>query len=114
MDEQYEPNYTGFVVIGAGLPRTGTMSLKSALGRLLNGPCYHMLDVSSGNEVDLLHWEKAVAGGRFSKEEWISLLEKRGFRSGVDFPIAHFYKYECLCINTIYAFLIKLYQGYFI
>ena len=75
------------------MARTGTMSLKSALGRLLNGPCYHMLNVSSGNEVDLIHWEKAVAGEIFTKEDWIQFLQGRGFRSGVDFPIAHFYKY---------------------
>jgi hypothetical protein len=38
-------NYDGFVVIGAGLPRTGTMSLRSALGILLNGACHHMFSV---------------------------------------------------------------------
>jgi hypothetical protein len=32
-------------VIGAGLGRTGTNSLKLALERLLGGPCYHMLEV---------------------------------------------------------------------
>ena len=32
-----EPNYSGFVVFGAGLPRTGTMSLRAALGQLLQG-----------------------------------------------------------------------------
>ena len=29
-----KPNYSGFVVIGAGLPRTGTMSLRAALGQV--------------------------------------------------------------------------------
>ncbi len=28
------PNYEGFVVIGAGLPRTGTTSLRDALGQV--------------------------------------------------------------------------------
>ena len=32
-------------VVGAGLGRTGTTSLKEALGLLLGGPCYHMLEV---------------------------------------------------------------------
>ena len=32
-------------VIGAGIGRTGTMSLKLALERLLGGPCYHMVEV---------------------------------------------------------------------
>ena len=80
------------MVIGAGLPRTGTMSMRAALGKLLNGPCYHMLNVASGNDVDFQHWEKAISGKNFSKEDWIDLLQNRGFRSGVDFPIALFYK----------------------
>jgi hypothetical protein len=32
----------GVQVIGAGLPRTGTMSLKYAIEHLLGGSCYHM------------------------------------------------------------------------
>ena len=32
-------------VVGAGLGRTGTNSLKLALERLLGGPCYHMVEV---------------------------------------------------------------------
>lgn len=43
-------NYDGFMVIGAGLPRTGTLSLRSALGTLLNGACYHMHNVFEGAE----------------------------------------------------------------
>ena len=32
-------------VVGAGLPRTGTRSLKDALELLLGGRCYHMSEV---------------------------------------------------------------------
>jgi hypothetical protein len=32
----------GIQIIGAGLPRTGTMSLKYAIEQLLGGSCYHM------------------------------------------------------------------------
>ena len=32
-------------VVGAGLGRTGTLSLKLALEQLLGAPCYHMLEV---------------------------------------------------------------------
>ena len=32
-------------VVGAGLGRTGTHSLKLALEQLLGGPCYHMVEV---------------------------------------------------------------------
>ena len=34
-------------VIGAGLGRTGTTSLREALEQLLGGHCYHMLEVRS-------------------------------------------------------------------
>ena len=46
--EVQKKNHSGFVVIGAGLPRTGTMSLRAALGILLDGACHHMLDVGTG------------------------------------------------------------------
>ena len=32
-------------VIGAGIGRTGTNSLKVALEMLLGGPCYHMFEL---------------------------------------------------------------------
>ena len=32
-------------IVGAGLGRTGTNSLKLALEQLLGVPCYHMLEV---------------------------------------------------------------------
>ena len=35
----------GMTVIGAGLPRTGTLSLRAALKRLLGGNVYHMAEV---------------------------------------------------------------------
>ena len=36
-----KPNYSGYVLIGVGLPRTGTSSTRAALTKLLDGPCYH-------------------------------------------------------------------------
>ena len=38
-------DYPGFLVLGVGLPRTGTMSLRVALTRLLGGKCYHGIEV---------------------------------------------------------------------
>ena len=49
---QPDPNYDGFIVIGAGLPRTGTLSLQTALTQLLKGPCYHMFLVISSKKTD--------------------------------------------------------------
>ena len=40
-----EEIYVTLKVVGAGLARTGTASLKLALEHLLGGPCYDMLEV---------------------------------------------------------------------
>ena len=58
--DKQEPNYSGFVLIGAGLPRTGTMSTRAALGTLLEGQCYHMLSVAEGTKVSY-HGIKAIS-----------------------------------------------------
>ena len=88
---EQKKNYKGFVVIGAGLPRTGTTSMRSALGTLLDGSCYHMVDNVNGTKVDSDFWNKAC-DGKVTREEWIEFLEGRGYNSGVDFPISLFYK----------------------
>ncbi len=53
--------YAGPVVIGAGLPRTGTNSMMVALEKLLDGKCYHMKTVfkSSGSE-DTEFWGRLI------------------------------------------------------
>ena len=86
-----KPNYSGFVVIGAGLPRTGTMSLRAALGELLDGASYHMLDVFTGSSKDTTFWNELLDSGK-TPAEFKDFLEGSGFRSGVDFPISMFYK----------------------
>lgn len=48
--------------IGAGLPRTGTASLKSALEQLLDGPCYHMFEFFPRAEEDGALWWAAMDG----------------------------------------------------
>ena len=49
-------------VIGAGLPRTGTTSLKSALEQLLGGPCYHMFEFFPRAKQDGALWWAALDG----------------------------------------------------
>lgn len=49
-------------VIGAGLPRTGTTSLKAALEELLDGPCYHMFEFFPRAEEDWPLWWAAFDG----------------------------------------------------
>lgn len=72
-------------VIGAGLGRTGTLSLKSALERLLGGPCYHMAEVFS-HPGHIKVW-RAAARGRMP--DWPSFF--RGYRAAVDWPAASFW-----------------------
>jgi hypothetical protein len=66
-------------VIGAGMGRTGTLSLKMALEQLGLGPCYHMEEVFAHPE----HRELWVQAGQ-GKPNWDSVFE--GYQSTVDFP----------------------------
>jgi hypothetical protein len=72
-------------VVGAGLGRTGTASLKQALELLLDGRCYHMFEVSENGGHDLL-WRSAVGG---EAADWSALLE--GFTATVDWPACAFW-----------------------
>jgi hypothetical protein len=49
------------LVVGAGVPRTATRSLKDALERLLGGRCYHMTEVFQHLE-DVPTWHAATQG----------------------------------------------------
>ncbi|MHB8680862.1 MAG: sulfotransferase family protein [Acidimicrobiales bacterium] len=73
-------------VIGAGLGRTGTMSLKLALEELLGGPCYHMLAVRDRPE-DPDAWGDVYEG---KLPDWRRFFE--GYRAVVDWPAAPFWE----------------------
>ena|SRR5947209_1176281 len=73
-------------VIGAGLGRTGTNSLKLALERLLGGRCYHMLELLE-RPGDIQYWERAVAGELITWD-WL----RRDYVATVDFPAAMFWR----------------------
>ncbi len=72
-------------VVGAGLGRTGTMSLKIALERLLGAPCYHMVEVFRHPE-HVVHWHAAV---RSQMPDWHALLAD--YAAAVDWPAAAFW-----------------------
>jgi len=74
-------------VIGAGLGRTGTMTLKTALEQLGLGPCHHMIEVFANMATQAPFW-RAAAGG--AAVDWDAGLA--GYNSSVDWPSAHFYK----------------------
>ena len=72
-------------VVGAGLGRTGTTSLKLALERLLDGPCYHMSEVfQHPDHIGL--WHGAAHG---DMPAWKTLFQ--GYVAAVDWPVASFW-----------------------
>ncbi len=76
---------TGIRVIGAGVGRTGTHSLKQALEYLLGGRCYDMDEVLVHREHETV-W-KAAAEGRLP--DWRRLLG--AYTSTEDWPAAAFW-----------------------
>ncbi|WP_352781979.1 sulfotransferase family protein, partial [Mesorhizobium sp. M0244] len=73
-------------VIGAGMGRTGTYSLKLALEHLRFGPCHHMADVHANPEQKAL-WR---AAGQGQLPTWDAAYA--GYLSAVDWPTAHFWR----------------------
>jgi hypothetical protein len=67
-------------VIGAGLGRTGTLSLKFALEHIGFGPCYHMVEFFAHLPQHLPLWLDAVDG----KPDWPAIFA--GYASSVDYP----------------------------
>jgi hypothetical protein len=76
----------GLKVVGAGLGRTGTNSLKLALEQLLGGPCYHMYEVVA-RPADTAIWHAAVRG---EDVDFAALLG--GFSATVDWPAVAFWR----------------------
>ncbi|MGW3349095.1 sulfotransferase family protein [Nonomuraea rubra] len=73
-------------MIGAGLPRTGTLSLKAALERLGYGRCHHMFELFDHPEL-IGRWLPAVPGDRAGWERVLA-----GYRSAVDWPVSFYWR----------------------
>ncbi|HEY1833178.1 MAG TPA: sulfotransferase [Solirubrobacteraceae bacterium] len=72
-------------VVGAGVGRTGTNSLKIALEQLLGGRCHHMFEIIS-NPSQIPAWTDAIEGREVA---WQKLLD--GYVAQVDWPGASFW-----------------------
>jgi hypothetical protein len=72
-------------VIGAGLGRTGTMALKTALEELGFAPCHHMYEVIQHPE-QAPFWERATRGEAVDWKEMFAT-----YRSSCDWPSCAFY-----------------------
>ena len=73
-------------VIGSGLGRTGTLSLKAALEILGFAPCYHMQTVIKHSKHIKL-WQKIAHG---KPVPWDDIFA--GYQAAVDFPASIFYQ----------------------
>jgi hypothetical protein len=72
-------------LIGAGLPRTATLTQKISLEMIGLGPCYHMATVLSDLSL-VSRWIDAFEG----RTDWKSTFD--GFQATVDWPGAFFYR----------------------
>lgn len=86
-------------IIGAGLGRTGTTSLKEAITVLLGGPCFHFLEYKSRPELmstwlafteKVPYWKAADMHGPVSISQWECLLP--GYIACVDEPASYYWK----------------------
>lgn len=75
-------------IIGAGYGRTGTFSLKHALEKLLDAPCYHMYEITQ-SEAQLCHWLDWAKHPE-SSPDWDAILD--GYAAAVDAPVCFFWE----------------------
>jgi len=73
-------------VIGAGVGRTGTYSLKLAINQIGLGPCHHMEEVLHNMPVQVPLWAAAASG----RADWQHIYS--GYSSAVDWPTACFFR----------------------
>jgi hypothetical protein len=72
-------------VVGAGVGRTGTHSLKIALEQLYGAPCHHMMEMMA-DPTQAPAWMDAIDG---RPVDWSAMLER--YRTIVDWPGASFW-----------------------
>lgn len=73
-------------LIGAGLPRTGTLTQKLAFEALGLAPCYHWVNVLADLPTQLPLWNRALDG----EAPWDEVFA--GQRSSADWPGGYFYR----------------------
>ncbi|MGB5172541.1 MAG: sulfotransferase family protein [Eudoraea sp.] len=73
-------------IIGAGVGRTGTYSLRLAINQLGFGPCHHMEEVLKNMDIQVPLWSEALK----ENANWGAIYD--GFNSAVDWPTAGFFR----------------------
>jgi hypothetical protein len=94
-----EKQHMSLKVIGVGVGRTGTYSLKLALNQLGLGPCHHMEEVLHNMDRQVPLWNAAVDG----QPDWGAIYD--GYDSAVDWPTAGFFR-ELLEANPTAKFIL--------
>ena len=79
-----------YVVVGAGLPRTGTLSTMTALELLLPGRCHHMTRTFS-NQAEQEFWHQA-SQGQLKDQDWREFIKARKLSASVDFPMSLYWR----------------------
>ncbi|CAH8643679.1 unnamed protein product [Schistosoma rodhaini] len=87
---------TSLLVIGAGLPRSGTLSMKKALEILYSQPCYHGFELVTRKQCDIAKWRTLVDEVRTTRREekihrYLSEILV-GYVAVTDVPSCAFYK----------------------
>jgi Sulfotransferase domain len=80
----------GLKVIGVGLGRTGTHSLKLALELLLGGPCFHMAELVEHKDRMLSLWVSAYFN---ADPDWDLMFD--GYVATVDWPAVALWRPLC-------------------
>ncbi|WP_428027846.1 sulfotransferase family protein [Altererythrobacter sp.] len=73
-------------VIGAGLGRTATFTIKFALEHLGLGPCFHMSEVFADGRRQVPLWLDAIGG----RPDWDEIFN--GFHSTTDYPACSYWR----------------------
>lgn len=76
-------------IIGAGVGRTGTYSLKLAINELGLGPCHHMEEVLHNMDLQVPLWKDVLRG----EADWSSIYAN--YNSAVDWPTAGYFRELC-------------------
>jgi len=79
------------LVLGAGFPRTGTLSLRTALNAL-GFKCYHMADAFE-NPKDFEEWSKLSKVDSIQRKSWNwnDIYSSRNYTAAVDSPTSDFW-----------------------
>ncbi|CAH8601665.1 unnamed protein product [Schistosoma bovis] len=88
---------TTIQVIGAGLPRTGTNSMKKALEIIYSKPCYHMYEIIFKKQSDITKWQQLIDESNkttLDKTKIYNGLNEllNGYVATTDLPSCAFYK----------------------